>query len=156
MEKAGGTRYYQGMYDDQDAVLSLEQAVTELRRQDSAAAALQRAYEILGNRYRGQRWATLTRFPELFVTSETRLWPATGFMHCTNINRLLRSLLLASGYFQEDDIRSRWTLIWFFSPHQYLCVRAEGRWIDVDVWARIFGIRFGDHAWGFHKTKSRG
>lgn len=150
MEKTDGKRYYQGMQEVQDISLSFEQAGTELRRQGSAVAALQRAYEILDNRYWGQRWATLTRFPELFFTSETRLWPATGFMHCTNINRLLRSLLLASGYFREDDIRSRWTLIWFISPHQYLRVRAEGRWIDIDVWARVFGIRFGDHAWGFH------
>jgi len=71
-------------------------------------------------------------------------------MHCTNINRILKSLLIGSGLFREEDIRIKWTLIWYVSPHQHVQVRIGDRWINVDIWAHAYGIEFGDYTHGFH------
>lgn len=60
-------------------------------------------------------------------------------------------LLMKSGHFTDDDIETRWTLLWFVSPHQYLRVRLDNeQWANVDVWANVYGIPFGDYAHGFH------
>ncbi len=71
------------------------------------------------------------------------------------MNWLLKILLVGSGWFSEDDIRERWTLIWGISPHQYLTVRLkEGRVLHVDVWGRTYGVPFGDYAHGFNTACS--
>ena len=123
----------------------LAEVVADLRRTGGKEACLRAAYGILAAKYHGGRLQTALRFWEIFYGLD-RLWAKRGFMYCTNLNRLLRFLLLSSGLFQPEDIRERWTLLWFVSPHQYLSVRLEdGRWIDVDSWEETFGVRLGKH-----------
>lgn len=131
-------------------VQSLDEVVAALRLAPDPSTVLRTGYDVLSSRYHGQRLATLTRFFELFPRELRRLWPRTGFMHCTNINRLFRHILLGSGRFSPSDIQTRWTLLWLISPHQYLRVRVGKEWVKVDVWAKVFGIPFGDYAHRFH------
>lgn len=124
----------------------MEPAIEQVRRAVDQKTALRVAYNILTKRYHGGHIETVTRFWELFEDDVPQLWMRSGFLHCTNANRLLRELLLRSGRFTPEDIANRWTLHWYISPHQYLTVQTEDGPIDVDVWAHTFGIPFGRHA----------
>ncbi|MEI6597138.1 MAG: hypothetical protein WCL13_02910, partial [bacterium] len=67
-----------------------------------------------------------------------------------NINYVMKTLLIKSDFFKDGDIRLKWTKIWYFSPHQYLQVNIDNKWINIDIWAYAYGIKFGDNAHGFH------
>lgn len=131
--------------------LDMQAVIERLRDTDSQEECLRQAYDILIQKYHGNRLKTLLRFFELFSSSVNTLWYKNGFMHCTNLNRLLYILLVKSGHFTKNDIETRWTLLWYISPHQYIQVSMKnGQRINVDVWAHVYGISFGDYAHGFH------
>ncbi len=128
----------------------MEEVAIALRQTQSRTECLRLAYDLLTERYHGDRLKTYTHFYEFFPRSLAEVWSRRGFLHCTNINWILRTLLIASGHFLAADLRTRWTLIWWFSPHQYLRVRLEdGTWMAIDVWAQRYGVGFGDYAHGF-------
>lgn len=127
---------------------SIAGALHELHSQDEC---LRKAYDILTKKYYGNRIKTLLRFFDLFPRSLNKLWSKNGFLHCTNFNWLLRILLIKSGHFTEKDVTTCWTLLWFVSPHQFIRVTMEnGQKINIDLWAAVYGIPFGDYAHGFH------
>lgn len=129
----------------------MDECVSILKKSTNKETCLRTAYDILANKYHGNRLKTLTRLPELFVRDTDTLWKKKGFLHCTNINLLLEVLLMGSGHFHKKDIRRQWTLLWGVSPHQYLRVNVgKGKWLSVDIWAKTYGIAFGDYAHGFH------
>jgi hypothetical protein len=128
----------------------MRKIVDDLKKFSGQDECLRGAYAILSEKYRGYRAKTYLRFFEIFTHDPKKLWQRNGFMHCTNINYLLRILLVGSGFFKEEDIRLKWTQVWFVSPHQYVQVKIGGNWIDVDIWARPFEIKLGDHAHGWH------
>lgn len=122
----------------------------EIGSQPSQEAVLRCAYDALSKKYRGYRLLTLLRLDRLFITRVDTLWQKNGFLHCNHMNYLLRTLLVASGKFMPEAIESKWTQIWFFSPHQYLVITLEGgEEVEVDLWGRAYGISFGSHAHGF-------
>ncbi|HBP01429.1 MAG: hypothetical protein UY41_C0009G0016 [Candidatus Moranbacteria bacterium GW2011_GWE1_49_15] len=100
-------------------------------------------------KYRGYRVKTYTRFFEIFKKDIGYFWGREGFLHCTNMNFIMRVLLVKSGFFAEEDLKLKWTQIWYVSPHQFLQVKVDGKWIDVDIWANVYGVGFGKHAKGF-------
>lgn len=124
--------------------------VNDLKNSSNKEDCLKKAYQILAARYQGHRLKTYTKLCDAFRSDIDYLWSQKGFLHCNNINFLLRILLIKSNFFTESDIRIKWTLVWYVSPHQYLQVKLNDKWVDVDIWARPFGIGFGDHAHGFH------
>jgi hypothetical protein len=128
----------------------MQKIVDDLKKSSGQDECLHRVYWILSEKYRGYRAKTYVRFFEVFASDPKKLWQRNGFMHCTNINYLLRILLVGSGFFKEDNIRLKWTQVWFVSPHQYAQVKIGEKWIDVDIWARPYGIELGDHAHGWH------
>ena len=69
--------------------------------------------------------------------------------HCTNLNYVLRVLLLKSGKFSEEDIKLKYTWI-NLSPHQYLKVNVGGRWVNADPWAGTKGMELDKYARGFY------
>lgn len=125
-------------------------AIVELKNTSDKRECLKKAYDILSEKYHGQRVATYLKLFVVLSRSIEGLWQRNGFMHCTNINFLLRFLLVKSGHFSEQDVRLRWTTIWYISPHQYVQVNTDGQWINIDIWAKTYGIKFGDYAHGFH------
>ncbi|OGJ65409.1 hypothetical protein A3F36_04835 [Candidatus Peribacteria bacterium RIFCSPHIGHO2_12_FULL_55_11] len=130
--------------------LGWQQSVDFLSNIRSKEECLRKAYDILTQKYYGNRLKTLTRIYELAPRSPQAMWQRDGFLHCTNFNRLLRALLLESGQFKENDIKICWTLLWGISPHQYMKIRLDDRMINVDLWAKSYGIPFGEYARGFY------
>lgn len=126
--------------------------IESVRSSKSKQEALDCAYKTIVSRYQGGRLKTLGRIHDLFAESWQDLWNRTGFLHCTNQNYLLALILVKSGRFKPADIKRKWTLIWLISPHQYLSVRLNQSWIDVDCWAKDYGIVFGKHASNFNTS----
>ena len=127
----------------------MQPIVQQLQQAGSKRECLQMAYDAVTSRYHGCRNKTYPRIYELIPKSISTLWARTGFIHCTNFTWLLRILLLKSGHFSDADVRTRWTLYWYISPHQYVQVRIDDEWINVDAWAHRYGIPLGDYARGF-------
>lgn len=122
----------------------------EIAAQPDQAGALRFAYEALAKKYRGYRSLTFLRLDRLFIRDIATLWKIRGFLHCHHINYLLRTLLMASGRFSAHDLVTNWTQVWFFSPHEYLVVHLKnGEAVNVDLWAKVYGITFGHYAHGF-------
>ena len=131
--------------------LEMKEVIEELKRSSDQEQCLKRAYEIMVERYKGYHFRTYTRPIPIFSFNVEKLWDTKGFMHCHNMTYLLRILLVRSGFFQNDDLKNKWTLIWYISVHQYLQVTMEsGDIINVDIWGANNGIKFGDYAHGFH------
>jgi hypothetical protein len=70
----------------------------------------------------------------------------SGFLHCTSLNFILKYVLIKSWKFSQKEIQYKWTLIWWFSPHQYVKVRNK----NIDIWAKKYKIPFWDYARYFH------
>ncbi|NQU79099.1 hypothetical protein HQ545_04995 [Candidatus Woesearchaeota archaeon] len=130
---------------------SMEDVIKELQGCKTKRLCVKKAYSILSKKYRGYRLLTYLRFFNLFEPNINRIWARTGFLHCVTLNYLMRILLVRSGLFDEGDIRIRWTLVWYISPHQYLNIRLDkNKSINIDLWAKAYHIGFGDYAHGFH------
>lgn len=128
----------------------MQKIIDEIKKSSNKEEYLKRSYEILAAKYHGDRIKTYTRLFDVFQRDIGSLWNKNGFLHCTSINYVMRALLIKSGFFTDDDIRLKWTQIWYISPHQYLQIKVNGKWINADVWANAYGIKFGDNAHGFH------
>lgn len=128
----------------------MQKIINEIKKSLNKEECLKSAYEILATKYRCYRIVTYLKLFDVFKHDIGVLWRKNGFLHCTNINYLLRTILIKSDFFTEDEIRLRWTQIWYISPHQYLQAKVGNKWIDIDIWAGAYGIKFGDHSHGFH------
>jgi hypothetical protein len=129
----------------------MEAAVNKLKKSRNKKECLEKAYKMLSEKYHGEKLKTYARIYELFITDIGKLWEKSGYLHCTNINYLMRILLVKSGFFKDTDIKLKWTLLGMISPHQHMEVKfGSGEWVKVDIWARKFGIKLGDYAHGMH------
>ena len=128
----------------------MKKIINELKKSHSKKDCLRRAYKILTNKYRGYRVKTYTKIIEVFISNINKLWAKDGFLHCTSINYLMRTLLIKSDFFKENEIKIKWTLVWYISPHQYLQIKTDSSWINIDIWGYAYGIEFGDYAHGFY------
>lgn len=127
----------------------MEEAVAILKKSSSKEECLRRAYGILASKYEGRRVETYLRLWEGLTADPEKLWKRNGFLHCTNMNYLLRVLLVRSGFFTDQDIELKWTLVYYLSPHQYVRVKINERnYVKVDLWGKFFGVAFGDYARG--------
>lgn len=123
----------------------------ELKTSKTKEECARKAYVILTEKYGGDRIKTYSRIFELFACDVAKLWSRSGFLHCSHLNYLLRITLVKSGFFKDEDIQLKWTQIWYISPHQYLRVKLDDeKYVNIDVWAHVYGIKFGDYAHGFH------
>lgn len=94
---------------------------------------------------------TYLRLHHLTIKDVNKLWRKNGFMHCTNVNYVMKFLLVKSGFFEESDIIQQWTQVWYISPHQYLKIRIkDNQFVNIDIWGKVYGINFGDFAKGFY------
>jgi hypothetical protein len=131
--------------------VELGDVLRELSKKKTKREVLDASYELLTEKYRGHRIKTLTNLFDLFDVDVAKLWSKHGFLHCTNMNYLLKILLVGSKKFNESDVSFHWTTINYYSPHEYLRVRLDDATvINVDIWGKAYGIQFGDYAHGFH------
>lgn len=125
--------------------------VSKLKKSKNKEDCLKKAYSFLSKKYTGSRLKTYIRFFALFSSDIGKMWGKSGYLQCNKINYLLRILLVKSGFFKDEDIKLKWTLVWYLSPHQYLNIRLDkNKSVNVDIWGKAYGIRFGDYAHGFH------
>ena len=47
--------------------------------------------------------------------------------------------------FSENDIKLKITVV-NFNIHQYVRIKVDNKWVDVDMWGEKFGVPFGKHA----------
>lgn len=128
----------------------MQKEIAKLKRARNKRECLDKAYKFLSTKYVGHRIETYLYLWRVFESLE-RSWKRTGFVHCTTMNRFLRKFLLESSHFTKDEIRFRWTLVWSFSPHEYVQVKLDGKWFDVDLWGAHHGIPLGRHAAWFNQ-----
>ena len=107
--------------------MEFEEAVREVASANGQEEALRQAYDIITGRYPGNRVKTYLLFWRLWEKGVEKLWRRNGFLHCNKMNFLLRELLVKSGQFKPSEVEIKWTLIWWFSPHQYLQVYYDKR-----------------------------
>ncbi len=127
---------------------SMQNIIDILNQSKDKEECLKKAYDIMTRRYKGYMLKTYLRFLDLFEADAGRLWARTGFLHCTQMNYLMRILLVKSRHFLDSDISLKWTLFWI-SPHQYLSINMADKEIDIDIWGQSRGAGFGEHASGF-------
>ncbi len=132
----------------QELPQDLKGAINDLRGLNKENV-LKKVYTILAEKYKGNRIKTYTRCYQLFNFNLEKLWNQKGFMYCTAINYIFKIILLNSG-FKAKDIRLKWTQIWYMTPHQYLQIRINEEWINIDVWSVFLGTKFGDYSHGLY------
>ena len=60
-------------------------------------------------------------------------------------------MCIKSGLFREEDIQLKLSTNWYIMIHQYLRIRInEKKYINVDLFAYSFGLKFGDYIHGLH------
>ena len=122
----------------------MEKIIQNLSQQSgSKMDFLQKAFDYLGDRYHSERLATILKFSYLFK-SLNDVWSRSGFIPCTQSNFLLQIFLVKSGWFKEEDIKVKHTFV-NFVPHQYLQVKIDNNWLDVDVGEKYRGLPIGKH-----------
>lgn len=132
---------------------AMQKEIDILRATKSKSECLRACYDFMNTKYRGSRIKTITRLFELPEANLDTLWAKNGFLHCTTLNYLMQVCLIKSGHFTAADISFHWTHVNYLSPHQYLKVRvAKDTLVDVDIWGSVYGVKFGDHAHGFHTS----
>jgi len=124
--------------------------IQELKRSENQMDCLKKTYAILTSKYHGQKLGTFLRFFNLFTTDLEKIWKKSGPLHCTTFNYLFRVLLVRSGFFNEQDLEQKITFIYYISIHQYLKVKVNSNYVNIDGWAKIYGVKFGDYSHGFH------
>lgn len=127
----------------------MRQAIAELEVQSQGPSDyLQKAFKFVLSRWYAERHKAVTELPKLFRGNLQQIWQQPGYAHCTTQNFILYTLLVNSRFFKPDDIRIRHVFL-NFVPHQYMKVRVEQGWIDVDPAAVSSGITvYGKHGSG--------
>lgn len=128
----------------------IEEFIHKLKKSKNKKQCIKKAYLFLSKRYRGYKLETYTKWYMIFDSNINKIWSNPGFLHCTTLNYLIRILLIKSNFFKEEDIKLKWTMIKYISPHQYLEIRiSKNEVINVDLWGKSYRIPFGDYAHGF-------
>lgn len=128
---------------------SMQKIVDILKKTGSKKKCLQKAYDVISKKFEGV--GIKEKIKIIFNNNTDEIWNGDGKLHCTNLNFILKVLLIKSGFFNEKDVVFKYTLIRYFSPHQYLWVRVEDdKWIKADMWAGTRGMKLGDYAHKFH------
>lgn len=125
------------------------QAINKVKQAKNQQQALDIAYELVGQRFQSYRFRTYWQLIHIFLNDPNELWQRTSFLHCHHQNFLLRILLIRSNWFTEDEIALGFGLVFYVSPHQYLKVKVDNRWIAVDPWNYTYGAKLGEYANGF-------
>ena len=128
----------------------LQEVVDRLKKSKSKEDCLKKAYTILTKKYRGRKLNTYFQFFHLFIQDINKLWAKSGFLHCTNMNYLMRILLIKSGFFKEEYIEVKFSLVWYISLHQHLRIKINNnKFINIDLWGHVYGTKFGEYTHGF-------
>jgi hypothetical protein len=124
----------------------IAQKISELEMTSSGANDYLRAsYNFVVSRWHAGRMDTVYYANLAFRNNLQQIWRQPGYGHCNTQNYLLFVLLTGSKFFAPIDVKLK-TVFFNFFIHQYLQVRVEGSWLDVDpAGASIRGEPLGAH-----------
>ena len=129
----------------------LEKIIKQLKKSKTKEQCLKKAYDILTKNYKGFKFNLFKRLSDLFVQDIANLSKRKGEHFCQHLDYIMRIVLVKSGFFKDEDIEQKITLFWYFSLHQYLRIKInKNKYINIDIWSKRYGIRFGDYAHGFN------
>lgn len=107
---------------------------------------LKKAYDVVNTKFSSETRYYLRVLPTKFFERDLQeIWEGTSDRPCNVQNYMLKTMLINSGRFKKEDIKLVDSLC-KTTPHQYLKVKVDGIWIDVDPWGADHGIKFGEHA----------
>jgi hypothetical protein len=121
----------------------LEKVIEKLNKESKTNREfLTKAYGHITDRFHGARLKTITKwwysFRDVFSYN-------SGYVPCNLHNYLLRIMLIKSKRFSEKDIKIK-TVFFNFFIHQYLQVKVDSKWINVDPNSKYWGVPFGKRA----------
>ena len=123
---------------------NINRKIQELKNKaNSKNEFLKLAYDFLGSKYKTGRLLTFLKLHYLFKNVD-EVWDMSGFMPCTQSGYLMRIFLIRSGFFKEEEICIKHTFV-DFNIHQYLQVKINDVWLDVDVGEQQRGMLIGNH-----------
>lgn len=123
---------------------SMAEKIIELKNKaENQEQFLNLAYDFLGFKYSTGRLNTIIKFNYLFKSLK-EAWMTDGYAPCTISNYILKIFLVKSGWFKEEDIKRR-QIFFNFILHQYLQVKINDKWLDVDVGEKQRGLPIGRH-----------
>jgi len=107
---------------------------------------LKKSYDFSVTYWKPEKFQTVSQFARIFRRDLQGIWDARGYLHCNTMNYVLACLLANSKFFTQDDIRIRHTVLnWV--QHQYLQIRVNGKWMDVDpAGSYVRGLPMGQRA----------
>lgn len=122
-------------------------------KKDGKFSFLKIAFLEAARQSRGARHNTFTQARRLYHSKIEQIWNSGKYLHCMQSVFLLRTLLIRSKLFTEDNIKQVFNTTFFIIPHVTLKVKVDDKEYRLDPWAYRFGIEFGDYMHGFHKGK---
>lgn len=129
----------------------MEEKIKEYSKSGDKRKFLDKSFDYLTKRYKVSRLRFLASWLSLNQTDVNTLWNKKGFIYCTQLNYLMRVMLVRSGLFTDNDIELKKSNTWYLFPHQYLKIRLSKKdSINVDPWAFYFGVKYEHFAHGFH------
>ncbi|MCL5666479.1 MAG: hypothetical protein M1383_01790 [Patescibacteria group bacterium] len=129
----------------------MRQKIAELENRTSTPSEyLQETYNLVLDKtlhqWKHGRLQAGIKLHRLFVKDLAEIWRTPKFVYCQAINCVVFALLAKSKFFTADDVKIRHVFL-NFVPHQYLLVKINNEWIDVDpAGAGIRGNGLGSHA----------
>lgn len=129
---------------------SIERITQLVSQEKDKLSALKSAYNLVSEKFPGYRLGVFYNFWIIYYKDLHKLMKY-NYLFCTQVNYILRNVLVKSGWYKDEDIQIKWTLISYIIPHQYLKIKIkDNKYISVDPWARRLGIKFGNYLYSFH------
>tara|TARA_Y100000310_G_C20107585_1_gene545627 strand:+ start:52 stop:555 length:504 start_codon:yes stop_codon:yes gene_type:complete len=126
-----------------EMIIKMDSINTDL---NSDSEFLKKTYDMINAKFSSKEKYYLRALPTKFFERDLQeIWEGTDDRPCNIQNYVLKTILINSGRFKKEDIEFADSLC-RITPHQYLKVKVEGIWIDVDLWGADHGIKFGEHA----------
>ena len=129
---------------DEEIPLDLWEKIEDNSKSKSDLDYIKYSYYEIGNKYTSEpRYYLRESYSKFWETNVTEIWEGTADRPSSVQNYMLKLVLIKSGRFSEEDIISVNTYCGI-TPHQYLKVRVDNEWIDVDVWDKEQPHKFGE------------
>jgi hypothetical protein len=127
---------------------NMQKEVKKLSKLKTKKECINAIYLLILKKYRGARIYGGLNF--YFNNNIQKMWLDKDNQHCTNLNYIVRILLVKSGHFKEQDIILGYSFI-AFSPHQYLKLKIGKGNLSLDPWGWTKGWKLGQYAHGFKR-----
>ncbi|MDI6734338.1 MAG: hypothetical protein QMD50_02495 [Patescibacteria group bacterium] len=125
------------------------------KTKDSDEKFIKAILDLLKDRYIIKIWQTHLYPQIMFRKDINKIWHQVGEKQsCNVLNFVMKTILVKSGRFNEENIKERLTF-YEFNIHQYLEIKTSNQIVFADPWGYLAGkVDFGEYATGFEKRGS--